>query len=113
MNAIKIAYQRFSKQRFPLPSEEQVEALEQRMDAPLPNTFRQYLLDYNGGYFAEPYILSPTEECPQDRLTVLYGLGADNLGNELGDAIDLFEENDPCQILPFGYTMMGNLLVAF
>ena len=113
MNIIENAYRRFSERRFPLPSEDQVAALERQMHAPLPADFRRFILEYNGGIFNEPDITPTTEDCPDDRLTVLNGIGADYHGDVLGADVSLFDGNDPVLILPIGYTLMGNLLVVF
>jgi hypothetical protein len=112
MNQIEYAYRRFSEERFPLPSEEQVAELEERLGVPLPDDYRQFVLDFNGGYFTEPKIDPPVEGCPSDRLTVLHGIGATLPDDELGAEahLALFTDNDPLQILPIGYTLMGNLL---
>jgi hypothetical protein len=56
MSAIDLAYAKFCKKRFPLPTERQVSDLENRIGIRLPADFRQFILDYNGGYFTEPDI---------------------------------------------------------
>lgn len=112
MNAIESAYVRFSATRFPLPSKQQIAALEKRIGGPLPPDYRRFILNYNGGYFTEPDIVPPAEQCPVDGLTVLYGIGATHHSAELARpaSLALFEDNDPVEILPIGYTLMGNLL---
>lgn len=113
MNIIHDSYDKFCKSRFPLPTETQVGALEQRLSVLLPNDYRQYLLKYNGGLFSEPEITPPTDECPLDCLTFMRGIQATHATAELGRQIDLslFSGNDPLQLLPIGYTAMGNLIV--
>jgi hypothetical protein len=96
----------------PAPSEKQVADLEQRIGIRLPDDYRQYLLDYNGGYFTEPDIIPPIKECPLDCLNSMNGIGAPHPSAELASRGDLslFDDNNPPQILPIGYTLMGNLI---
>jgi hypothetical protein len=114
MKRIERAYQLFCKERFPLPSEREVQELETRLGCLLPADYRQYLLYYNGGLFAEPDIMPSSPECPLDGLTVMGGINASHhsaeMGMPKGFTPALFDDNDPPQILPIGYTMMGNLI---
>ena len=112
MGKIDTAYQSFCKKRFSLPSDSLVAELERKMGVVLPPDYRRFLLDYNGGYFTEPDIVPPSEDFPLDCLTFLSGIGASHRSAELGKGLppDLFDDNDPPQILPIGYTLMGNLL---
>jgi hypothetical protein len=111
---IEYAYNAFCEERFPIPSERQVADLERRMRASFPDDYRDYLLRYNGGLFSEPDIEPPMDTCPADRLTFMSGIGAVLDCAELGNERDmsLFSDNDPIEILPIGYTMMGNLLAV-
>jgi hypothetical protein len=112
MSAIEFAYRAFCKEQFPLPSENELLALERRLDVTLPPDYRNFLLEYNGGIFAEPDIVPPTPECPCDRLTDMNGVGATCPHAELASkaSLALFDDNVPPQILPIGYTLMGNLI---
>jgi hypothetical protein len=109
---IDAVYQTFPIERFALPTEEQVAALESRLKVKLPQHFRDFMLLYNGGGFAEPYpfMAPPQKECPVDRLTALWGIGASYRFAELGHDVDLFDDNDPPIVLPIGGTQMNNLL---
>jgi hypothetical protein len=98
MNTIARAYQLFCKERFPLPSEEELADLESRLGVRLPADYRQFLLDYNGGLFDEPEIAPPSDACPSE------------LGVPGGYTPAIFDDNDPPQLLPIGYTVMGNLI---
>lgn len=114
--SIEWAYNRFCTERFPLPSEADVEELEQRISVNFPPEYRDFLLQYNGGYFSEPDIVPPPDaedECPEDALTFLHGIRATHPYAELGHDSDLtlFEDNDPPQVVPVGYTLMGGLLL--
>jgi hypothetical protein len=95
-----------------LPSEQQVADLEKRIKASFPPDFRQFILEFNGGVFNEPDILPPSDDCPKDRLTLIYGIGASHPSCELGSQASmlLFDDNDPPPIVPIGYTLMGNLI---
>jgi hypothetical protein len=114
MTAIDRAYSEFIDTRFPLPSEQQVAALEARWHIDFPPDYREFLLKYNGGYFTEPSIVPPHPDCPADRLNNLAGFNATHRSAELGGTHgynpDLFDNNDPPIILPIGYTLMGNLI---
>lgn len=112
MNNIALAYGKFCRTRFPLPSDKEVAALEERIGISLPEDYREFLLKYNGGYFTEPDILPPSDDCPLDRLKVLHGIRATQSSAELASTtwLTLFDDNDPPQILPIGFTLMGNLL---
>jgi hypothetical protein len=112
--SIDTAYRKFSVERFPLPTEARVAELEQRIAIRLPDDFREFVLTYNGGCFSEPHIIPPSKECPLDRLTFMHGIGATHPTAELGRARDLalWDDNDPPQIVPIGYTIMGNFILV-
>lgn len=86
--------------------------VEARIGIDLPADYREFLLRYNGGYFTEPKINAPAEGCPRDRLCSMRGIGAPRKFSEFASPGDLalFDDNDPPQILPIGYTLMGNLI---
>jgi len=90
-----------------------VAALEAKINVRFPDDFRQFLLEYNGGYFNEPQITPTTEGCPRDALTFLSGIGASHWEADLGDsrAFDLFDDNDPPKILSIGDTALGGLII--
>lgn len=113
MNTIEAAYAAFSEERFPLPTEEQVAALERRIGVTFPADYRKYVLEFNGGYFTEPDIIPPSNGCPVDGLTEMHGIGASHPAAELASKADLaiFDDNDPPQIVPVGYTMTGSLIL--
>jgi len=113
MTTIENAYRRFSRVRFPLPTEEQLADLEERINIVFPDDYRQFILNFNGGYFHEPTIASLREGCPQAFLTYLSGIGASNEESELGRSFDLslFDDNDPPKIVPIGGTPIGGLIV--
>jgi hypothetical protein len=113
MTSIERAYQSFCSDRFALPTDAQVAELEARVGVRFPEDYRQFLLKYNGGFFNEPAIAPPTPDCPKDRLTFVNGIGALRPIAELCSPSDLalFDDNDPLQILPMAYTLMGNLII--
>ena len=110
MSAIENIYSKFCDGRFPLPSEQEVFDLEQKLGIPLPPEYRRFILEYNGGYFSDPLIVLSDPDYRQDCLTTLWGIHAPLPFAELGHDVDLFDDNDPPEILPIGYTIMGNLL---
>jgi hypothetical protein len=107
------AYRRFSTERFPLPNQSAIEAMEQRIGVKLPEDYRRFVLEFNGGYFNEPLIESNTNDAPTALLTCLHGIGAAHPSAELGQStyLDLFTDNDPPKILPIGSTPTGGLIV--
>jgi hypothetical protein len=113
MTTIELAYRRFSRKRFPLPTETQVLALEQRIQVTFPDDYRDFLLKYNGGYFTEPEIRPVSEGCPQEALTFMHGLTASHNEAELGRQSDLslFDNNFPPEIVPIGCTPLGSLII--
>lgn len=114
MKTIEAAYDQFCEERFPAPTEKQVADLEQRIGISLPEDYREFVLAFNGGFFAEPWIVPPSEECPlEDSLRAMNGIGATHPTAELASEGDLalFDDNDPPQILPIGDTVMGNLIL--
>jgi hypothetical protein len=112
MNTISYAYRQFSLERFPLPTELQVHSLERRMNLTLPDDYRQFILEFNGGIFTEPDI-EMEDGSRDDRLTALYGIGASYPDGELENLsnVGLFDNNDPPQILPIGSTITGSLII--
>lgn len=112
MTTIEYAYSRFCKERFPLPSASALEALEQRIGVTFSPDYRQFILDFNGGYFSEPEI-APVGDSPPALLTLLHGIGASHPEAELARPSDLvlFDDNDPPKILPIGSTPMGSLII--
>lgn len=113
MTAIDDAYRRFSRERFPLPTEEQLAELEQRIGLVFPDDFRRFILEFNGGYFCEPTIAPVGEGCPQGILTFLSGISASHEESELGLPFDLslFDDNVPPKIVPIGGTPIGGLII--
>jgi hypothetical protein len=113
MSNIEDAYRKFSTDRFPLPTEQQLAELEARVRVGLPPDYRRFVLQVNGGYFNEPEITPVGEGCPPDSLTCVHGIGASHWEVELASEfyLALFDENDPPIILPIGHTSMGGLII--
>jgi hypothetical protein len=113
MTAIDDAYRRFSRERFPLPTEKQLAEVEQRIGIVFPDDYRRFILEFNGGYFHEPTIAPVDEGCPQGILSFMSGIGASHEESELGLPFDLslFDDNDPPKIVPIGGTPIGGLII--
>ena len=113
MNPIELAYARFNCERFPLPTETQVRALEQRIRVELPADYRKFVLEFNGGYFNDPEITPVEDERTQEAISFMSGIGASHDEAELGDPqmISLFDDNDPPKIMPIGGTPFGGLII--
>ncbi len=113
MTTIESAYARFAKERFPLPTEQQLADLEQRIGIRFAEDYREFILKFNGGYFKRPEITPVGEGCPPATLDIMYGIGASHREAELAQPVDLtlFDDNDPLKILPIGTTGMGGLII--
>jgi hypothetical protein len=113
MSTIDTAYAKFCVERFPLPTQAQVAAIEERIGVAFPDDYRAFLLNYNGGNFCEPDITPPVDECPLDGLRSLFGIGASHPYIELASEshLAIFTDNHPAQVVPIGDTSMGNLIL--
>lgn len=110
--SIDDVYSKYATRRNPLPSEADVAALEGKLATKFPHDYRDFLLKYNGGRFSDPKFKTTGRPRTEDRLTFLNGIRATHPSEELASAGDLalFDDNDPTEILPIGYTIMGNLI---
>src|SRR5262249_13482659 len=108
MNTIDHAYSQFCRKRFPLPSLASIANMEPEIGVVFPDDYRKFLLEYNGGWFTEPDIVAPPG-APEDALTFMHGIGASHPRAELARPHELaiWDDNDPPQIVPIGYTLMG------
>lgn len=123
MNVIEEIHKLCCSDPFPLPTAEQVQALQNRWDISFPENYRAYLVRYNGGFFDGPIIRLPEPITVQWRdglvthhelaLDTLYGLCATHRSAELGSesSVNTFDDNDPVQLLPIGYTASGCMLL--
>jgi hypothetical protein len=94
---------------FTLPSEVDLLAFEAGVGAKLPEQYRQFLLQHNGGYFQD--VVVNFGGGLGDGLDYLSGIGASFPDAELGEDLDVFDDNDPLKILPIGYTQCGSFLL--
>lgn len=111
MNVVERVYSRYAGTRFPLPSEANIAALETKMGTLLPAEYRAFIANHNGGYFNDAPFEMNDDRCRRDALTTLWGVTTPQRGTDLINSLDNFDDNDPAIILPFGYTMMGNMLI--
>ncbi len=123
MDSIAAVYAKYCRQQFPLPNEQEVDELENRLGVTFPDDYRQYLLDFNGGFFADAPVVLPEPITVEWRdgmvthsevaLTAMNGLHATTPEDELGNPLDvhLFDDNDPLQILPIGFAAVSCLVV--
>ena len=114
MTVIEAAYRSFCTKRFPLPTEKQVADLERRIGVALPEDYRHFILEYNGGWFGRyPDINPPTEGGPLHSLNSLFGIGASHPSAELASEfyLVLFDDNYPVEVLPIGDTPLGGLIL--
>ncbi|MCE9527543.1 MAG: SMI1/KNR4 family protein [Planctomycetales bacterium] len=116
MDRIAIAYSKFCVERFRLPTAVEIARVESSIGTELPQEYRKFLLEYNGGVFSEPSISPQRTGCPDDSLMFLHGIGAsEESGAELASSSDLalFSDNFPVEMLPIGVTTMNHLLILF
>ena len=113
MITIQSIYDRFCRTRFPLPREGELFALQRRIGIVFPREYRDFILEFNGGYFSDPVISPPDPACPSESLASLFGIGASQDTAELGcpAEIDLFDDNHPPKIVPIGRTALGGLII--
>ncbi len=113
MTNIQYAYARYASERFPLPTEAQLSALERQIEVQFPPDFREYVLEYNGGKFRNPEISPVGSGCPSEGLHVMYGIDAGVPSVELGTPwhLSLFDGNSPPRIVPIGITGTGSLII--
>jgi hypothetical protein len=113
MTAINDAYLKYSTVRFPLPTASQLETLERRIGVVFPDDYREFVLQYNGGYFNAPLIAPVVDECPSESLSNLFGIGSPYPCAELGEpaTLTLFDDNEPPIIVPIGGTTLGGLII--
>lgn len=114
MPEIERAYERYCQKRFPLPSAEDIQRLEDRVNVTFPDDFREYLLQYNGGWFRTPVLdVEDADIHNGGRIDFMSGIGASHEVAELGNPLDmaLFDDNDPPQIMIIGLTEGGHLIL--
>jgi len=114
--SIANAYNQFCETRFPQISEQEIENLESEIGVELPSDYRDYLLEFNGGYFNEPLITPPDEDWPKSWLNAMYGILAPHDFAEIGQLSDIltFEDNIPGAppvVLTIGNTSKNYLIL--
>lgn len=112
MNIIDAYHEEFLRSRFPLPTEGQVQELENNLGATLPDSYRKFLLTYNGAYF-DRISVKDNDNNEIDGLDVLYGINSTHPSAELGRDADVFDDNDPVVLLPIGYGACGVLFCMY
>lgn len=113
---IEYAYQRFCDERHPLPTAKQVAELERRIDVVLPDDYREYLLQYNGGWFRFPSFMNDDDELFfSDGLRSMKGVGLSEEyeSAELGKEADLYllDDNIPPKAFIIGRTDNAYLIM--
>ena len=96
----------FLRSRFPLPTEEMVQDLENRLGVTLPDSYRTFILDFNGSFF-DRLAVKDNDNNGIDGLDVLYGINSTHPSGELGRNVDIFDNNAPVIILPIGFGACG------
>lgn len=101
------------KTRFPPARASAVDERLLELSVEIPRDFRCFLLKLNGGVFNGPRLNISGDSSPVDSLDYLAGISTGSEYHEIGrGALNpyLLDENDPIQLLPIGYTVMGNMI---
>lgn len=109
-------YSKHVREEFPRPTLQQVEEFETRIGNKLPKSFRQFVQNFNGGYFLQLGIPGSEPNAPRiDELDFLSGFNATSQMAELGyeGMVDIYEDNEEgnISILPIGYTAAGCMVI--
>lgn len=99
-------YENYSKTRFPLPNVSAIDAFEERNSITLPDAYRKFILEYNGGSFRSTVV--SFGDGNSDFLTFMHGIGATFPGAELEEDVGLLDDDS---LLIIGGTGMGSLLL--
>lgn len=112
MSTIADAYRAYCSERFSLPSEADITALEERIQIKFPPEYRSYLMEYNGGVFARPLIAVAENPDLVDQLRAMKGIHAPHDIAELCRPRDLalFDQDKPIEVISIGYTAMNYLV---
>lgn len=127
MNSIKTAYDNYCELRFPATTENAISELESRLEISFPPHYRDYLLEWNGGYFENTSIVPPCtddedEEAyfPSATVEGMFGIGASKAAEDTAYAelgrdhhIHLWDDNDPIVLLPIGDTSVGAFITLW
>lgn len=119
-NIIRDVYDKCCTSRFPLPTEQRVREVEQVISAKVPEAYRSFLLEFNGGVFENAIAIprKPIAAKWRDGIAV-----HDDLSIEILNGIDatfafgmssdyaVYENNSPLKLLPIGYAGAQGLLV--
>ena len=111
---IDAAYDRYCTERPPLPTEERISAIEDELGITFPGHYRDFLLNYNGGWFGgHPELYSEEYVIPKITLSNLFGVDTGDEYLKLNDwsRIHTWDDNDPIIILPIGKTPNGFYIV--
>jgi hypothetical protein len=113
MASIEAAYEKFCRVVFPPTTEQDIARLEQNADVAFPPEYREFLLNYNGGYFTRPRIEIPEDVPADEHLEYMNGIGAPHRHAELATPGDLaiFDDNQPPVVVPIGGTERGSLIL--
>ncbi|MFF2484326.1 SMI1/KNR4 family protein [Paenibacillus sp. NPDC058071] len=84
---------------------EQVESFEMTNSIKLPNLYKDFLLEYNGGR-VEPNVFRISSDEGESALNVFYGIG--NMNNNLEKKIGFFEEILEIGFIPIARDSGGN-----
>lgn len=109
----RYAYELYCEERYKLPTPADVDQLEETLEAALPDDFREYLLEFNGGRFARPAVICEEyDDLPNGGIDFMYGIGAPldfaDIASDFN--INFFEDNVPRRIALIGETE-GNFLI--
>lgn len=83
-----------------------VKDLEKSLSVALPDSYREFLLKFNGAYFDRLVVFNDDINIING-LDVLYGIHSTHQSGELGRNVNIFDDNDPVLLLPVGHGACG------
>lgn len=84
---------------------EELEAFEKKQDIKLPKYYREFLLEYNGGY-PNPSVYKISDDEGESVLNIFYGIG--NMYDNLEKKLDFFDEILDLEFIPIADDPGGN-----
>lgn len=112
MNINDAYREEYLRSRFSLPTEKMVETLENSLAMTLPDSYREFLLKFNGAYF-DRLVVRDNDSIAIDGLDVLYGINSTHPSGELGQHVNVFDDNVPVILLPIGYGACGVMFCMY
>ena len=95
-----------------IPTEEDIERLEKRIKATLPQEYKEFLIHY-GRIAFNASVIFPIESClwqDNGELKVFFGFSSDGEIYDIRNAFDMYEGRMPVGFLPIAEDYFGNIV---